>query len=201
MPKEPDKVVLPETFREEAERLARLVAPVTAKVEARVAAPVTFKVDWAVRGAEKVAVPLTLKVSLAPPPKEAFWEEREVNEPRGAFKEEPTMGPVALRERVEILPVADRKLVVMEAGLNEPLTVKLPEIVASLAERVPAITAPPSKTERDLVSMRDLEIRPDKAWIDLPTWRVLLIAVEPSEAMEKSCWPSGEVTSRAGVLP
>ena len=94
--KEPVKVMPPLAVRAPV----KVEAPVTARVPERVAAPATLRLDdkvaapATVKGAEMVVVPRMVMVSEAPPPKEAFWEETVVKEPSGAFREEPTMGPV-----------------------------------------------------------------------------------------------------------
>ena len=94
--REPVKVMPPLAVRAPV----KVEAPVTARVPERVAAPATLRLDdkvaapATVKGAEMVVVPRMVMVSEAPPPKEAFWEETVVKEPSGAFREEPTMGPV-----------------------------------------------------------------------------------------------------------
>lgn len=181
--KRPEKVEAPATDKVDE----RLAAPLKANVEDKVAAPETVK------GAVIEVVPFREIVSEAPPPKEAFWAETVVKEPKGALREEPTTGPVDTRERVEIEPEDEmveaereevvRLVVVMDWGLKDeavkvPLTLRslltvrlLWKTALSRTERV-LNSVFPVATVKDLVLIKPSEIIPDRAWMVLAVSRV-----------------------------
>ena len=102
--KAPDSVTAPATVRVPPMAVlpVKVAAPATAKVEAREAAPET------VRGAEIEVVPFREMTSDAPPPTVSSLADKEVKEPKGAFKDEPTIGPVETNDLAEMaLAVSD----------------------------------------------------------------------------------------------
>jgi len=168
----PDKVVLPVTARVDC----RVAVPATVRDEDREAAP------WTVKVFSKVEGDLERKVSELFPPKETPLAERLVKEPNWPEKDLAEKEPVADIELVVIAsavnlvvvipPAADKKEVLMDWGLKEPLIVKLLRTVLPLTARSLSkvtrlvtfkgeaiLTAPPSVTVRFLVCKKLSAIR------------------------------------------